>query len=117
MKLIKKIKDAILIGGMAIASNQIFALTKNSVPTNSSQSELSGVGGASNVSSGVSSVFEYLKYSLWAASALGIIAVAFMLFNNVQDTVLKHVAKIVGIICIIALAFTVPGFFGLNIIS
>ena len=115
MKFIKKIKDALLIGGMAIASTNVFALTKSDVPSNSSQGELSGVGGASAVKTGIGSVIEYLKYALWAASALGIIAVAFMLFNNVQDTVLKHVAKIVGIICILALAFTVPGFFGLNI--
>lgn len=73
-------------------------------------------GSGTGVKDGVGSMFEYLKYGMWAMSALGIITVGFMMFFNVQETVIKNVSKVVGVICIVALAFSAPGWFGLNIV-
>lgn len=113
IKLLNKIKSGILLTSITMFG-KAFALSQNQMPTG----QITAVVGVSGqASGGITSVMTYLSYGLWAASALGLIAVGFMLFNNVQDTILKNVAKIVGIICVLALAFSVPGWFGLSIIE
>ena len=114
IKLLNKIKSGILLTSITMFG-KAFALSQNQMPTGQQITAVTGVSG--QASGGITSVMTYLSYGLWAASALGLIAVGFMLFNNVQDTILKNVAKIVGIICVLALAFSVPGWFGLSIIE
>lgn len=112
--MVKGLRNRFFILSVMASLNPIvsFALKKNKMDANSDDSGLSD----GSPVSGIDKMVGYLKYTLWAMSALGIIAIGFMLMFNVQDTILKNVAKIVGVICVIALGFAAPGWFGLNII-
>ena len=113
--MVKNLKNKMFLLAIAIGTNPlVYAMKKNkldSADTGTNQDQ----GGGDPVS-GVGRMLEYLKYTLWAMSALGIIAVGFMMMFNVQETVLKNVMKVVAVICVIALGFSAPGWFGLNII-
>lgn len=113
-KLLNKLTKGMIFSLSMMYGSVAFALTQNSMPTGQTTS-MAGVSG--NATGGITTALTYLSYGLWAASALGLIAIGFMLFNNVQDTILKNVAKGVGVICILALAFSVPGWFGMNMIE
>lgn len=92
----KQIK--LLLIASTIASN-CFAITK---PT--------------TVIAGMEKAQGYLDYAIWAMAALAVIAVGFMLFNSHNDPILKHIARWVALACVLALAYSAPGWFGLNII-
>lgn len=91
-----------------------FALNNNTVsnPTGNTGG-VQGIGG--QISQGMNSGTSYLTYAMWAASVMGILAIGFMLFANVQDTILKSIIRGVAVICVIAMAFFVPMYFGLPI--
>lgn len=64
---------------------------------------------------GLNTAQTYLTYSMWAASVLGILAIGFMLFTNIQDAILKHLARGFAVIGVVAMAYFIPGWFGLCI--
>lgn len=112
----KRMRDRLFLLSLGIATNPlVYALKKNKLDAADTGTNLDGNSGGDPVG-GVGKMLEYLKYGLWAMSALGIISVGFMMFFNVQETILKNVMKVVGVICIVALGFSAPGWFGLNII-
>jgi len=86
---------------LLVFSKYAFSLNKSSLDT--------------QVQKGLDNGMTYLQYALWAASVLGIIAVAFMLFNNIQETILKTVVRVFAVLGIAAMAFVIPGWFNLNI--
>lgn len=96
-------KKIILSFFILLNSNFVFAINKTSAPD-------------ATVAAAMTEGQNWLVYTMWAASALGIISVAFMLFHNFNDAILKHVTRVIAIISILALSFTVPGYFGLSII-
>lgn len=63
----------------------------------------------------VTSSTNYLTYAMYAASVLAIISVGFMLFHSIQDAILKHVTRLVALLSLLTLAFSVPTWFGLCI--
>lgn len=63
----------------------------------------------------VTSSTDYLTYAMYAASVLAIISVGFMLFHSIQDAILKHVTRLVALLSLLTLAFSVPTWFGLCI--
>lgn len=69
----------------------------------------------SSVQKGLSQGEKYLKYTVWAAAVLGILAIAFMLFGNIQEHVLKVVARVFAVLGVAAMAFVIPGWFNLTI--
>jgi hypothetical protein len=68
-----------------------------------------------NVANGLNTAQTYLTYSMWAACVLGILAIGFMLFANIQDTLLRHLSRGFAICGIVAMAYFVPGWFGILI--
>lgn len=68
-----------------------------------------------NVANGLNTAQTYLTYSMWAACVLGILAIGFMLFANIQDALLRHLSRGFAICGIIAMAYFVPGWFGILI--
>lgn len=114
--MLKKLRTSLFLLSLGIATNPfVYALKKNKLD-NADTSTSMGQDGGGDPSGGITMMINYLKYTLWAMSALGIISVGFMMFFNVQETILKNVMKVVGVICVVALGFTAPGWFGLNII-
>lgn len=87
---------------LIVFSNQIFALNN----TGSLDSSVKG---------GLDKGVVYLKYTVWAAAVLGILAIAFMLFGNIQEHVLKVVARVFAVLGVAAMAFVIPGWFNLTI--
>jgi hypothetical protein len=69
----------------------------------------------SKVQNGLDNGMTYLKYAIWAAAVLGIVAIAFMLFNNIQEVILKTVVRVFAVLGIAAMAFVIPGWFNLTI--
>ena len=67
------------------------------------------------VKNGLDNGLVYLNYAVWASAVLGGIAVAFMLFGNMQEAILKTVVRVVAVIGVAAMAYVIPGWFGLNV--
>lgn len=109
-KILAKIKYFSIAGLLAVP-NFCFALNKQTL--NNETSQVDGFGGG--ITTGTNNGLTYLKYTVWAAAVIGILAVAFMLFANVQETLLKTVMRVVAVICVLAMAFVVPGWFNLTI--
>lgn len=86
---------------LLLLSKFSFSLNKSSLDT--------------QVQKGLDNGMTYLQYALWAASVLGIIAIAFMLFNNIQEVILKTVVRVFAVLGIAAMAFVIPGWFNLNV--
>lgn len=114
--MLKKLRTSLFLLSLGIATNPlVYALKKHDLDKANSGIDMGSDGGG-DPKDGITVMINYLKYTLWAMSALGIISVGFMMFFNVQETILKNVMKVVGVICVVALGFTAPGWFGLNII-
>lgn len=111
-KFLNKIKYFGILLGVSLPAS-VFALKSQTL--DQEQTQVNGVGGG--ITTGTDNGMKYLKYTVWAAAVLGILAVAFMLFNNVQETILKTVLRVVGVICVVAMAFVVPGWFNLPIVA
>ena len=59
---------------------------------------------------------DYLDYALYAMTALGAIAMGFMLLNTPNDPIMKHAARWTALAGVLSAAYKAPGWFGLNII-
>lgn len=112
---LKNLKSKLLLTGFVAGITKITMALSTSTLAEGTMAGQAGAGGS--VGGGINTLMNYLTYTLWAMSALGIIAVGFMMLFQVQETILKNVMKVVGVICVIALAFSAPGWFGLNIIA
>jgi hypothetical protein len=111
VKLLNKVKYFGL-AGMFLVPTLSFGLNKVD-PSQSEQSTVSGVGGG--IADGANKGLNYLKYAVWAAAVMGILAVAFMLFGNVQETIMKTVVRVIAVVGVVAMAFVIPSWFSLSI--
>lgn len=65
---------------------------------------------------GFDTAADYLQYTIWASCVLGVVSVGFMLFHQHSEPILKNATRVVAVISLLSLAYSVPKFFGINII-
>lgn len=94
-----KKKLLIFFSILSVFFNCTFALTNKSI--------------SGTVGDAITKGTDYLTYAMYAASVVAIISIGFMLFHNIQDTMLKHVTRLVALLSLLTLAFSVPTWFGL----
>lgn len=116
MNMLRKLKQYLAISFAGIAASPMVFALKGTTPSTPSTSNVPNDPGSTGVTGGMTTIFTYLQYGMWAISAAGIIAVGFMMMFNVQEAMLKNVGKIVAVIVLITLGFSAPTWFGLNIV-
>lgn len=72
-------------------------------------------GSPQDLPDGVTTVTDYLKYAMYGATVIGLLGVAFLLFAQHQEQVLKSIVRVIVIVCVVALVFTIPTWFSLCI--
>lgn len=69
----------------------------------------------SGAADGLDKAEVWLKYAMYGASVIGMLGVAFLLFAQHQEAILKQVVRVIVVVCAVSLCFTIPKWFSICI--